>query len=53
MADRMTPRIPMKTRNVRAPDKLWDAAHAAAVQRGENLSEEIRKFLERYIKGDK
>jgi hypothetical protein len=30
-------------------DELWRAAHAKADERGEILSEEIRKFLERYV----
>ena len=49
----MSPRIPMKIRNIRVPDKVWDDAQAAAEERGENLSEEVRKFLERYAKGRK
>jgi hypothetical protein len=30
------------------PDKLWDAAKAKADERGETVSEAVRKFLERY-----
>jgi len=40
----------MKARALRVPDALWEAAQAAADARGEILSEEIRKFLERYAK---
>ena len=40
----------MKTRNLRVPDALWSAAQSTADARGEVLSEEIRKFLERYAK---
>ena len=43
----------MKTRNVRVSDKDWAAAQQAADERGENLSEEIRKFLVQYGKGEK
>jgi hypothetical protein len=46
----MSPRIPMRSRNIRVPDKLWDAAQTKADERGDNLSAEIRKFLERYVK---
>lgn len=49
----MSPREPMKARSIRASDRLWDEAQAAADARNEVLSEEIRKFLERYIKGAK
>lgn len=31
------------------PDDLWEAAHETAAERGENLSEVIRKFLEQYV----
>jgi hypothetical protein len=37
-------------RVVRVPDQLWHAAQAKAADRGEVLSEEIRKFLERYVR---
>lgn len=43
-------RPPMKSRVVRVPDKLWEAALARAEERGEHLSEAIRKFLERYTR---
>jgi len=43
-------RPPFKVRTIRVPDKLWAAALAKADQRGETLSVEIRKFLERYAK---
>lgn len=38
----------MKVRGIRIPDKVWEAAMQASIERDENLSEEIRKFLERY-----
>jgi hypothetical protein len=37
-------------RTVRVSEELWLAAQAKAEARGEVLAEEIRKFLERYIK---
>jgi hypothetical protein len=40
----------MKIRNIRTTERQWSAAQAAAEKRGENLSEEVRKFLERYAK---
>lgn len=46
----MSPREPMKARSIRASDRLWDEAQAVADARNEILSEEIRKFLESYIK---
>ena len=39
-----------RPRSVKVEDELWTAALAKADQRGEVLSEEIRKFLERYIR---
>lgn len=45
----MSPRKPMKPRSIRA-GKEWEDAVAAADERGENLSEEIRKFLVQYGK---
>lgn len=35
-------------RAIRVPEELWQAALAKAEARGENLSVEVRKFLERY-----
>ena len=40
----------MKPRALRVSDALWQAAQDAADARGEILSEELRKFLERYAK---
>lgn len=42
------PKTPQRT--IRIPDKTWEAAKAAAERRGDNLSEVIRKSLERYVK---
>ena len=44
------PRQPMPLRSVRVSDPVWIAAQAKAVERNENLSEVIRKALERYAK---
>lgn len=46
-----TPGTPRRT--IRVPDALWDAAQAKAVERGENLSDAIRKALERYVRRNK
>jgi hypothetical protein len=40
----------MRARALRVSDELWQAAQATADTRNEVLSEEIRKFLERYAK---
>jgi hypothetical protein len=37
-------------RNVRIPDELWDAALAKAEAEGTNVSEVLRKYLERWVK---
>ena len=44
----MNPRQPMPLRSVRVSDAVWIAAQAKADERNENLSEVIRKALERY-----
>lgn len=38
----------MKNRVIRVSDRVWDAAKAKADQKGEAVSEAVRKFLERY-----
>jgi predicted HicB family RNase H-like nuclease len=38
-------------RNVRVADDLWHAAMSKALDRGETLSEVIRRALEKYVKG--
>jgi antitoxin component of RelBE/YafQ-DinJ toxin-antitoxin module len=43
-----TPGTPRRT--IRVSDDLWEAAQATADEFGENLSDEIRKFLERYTR---
>jgi hypothetical protein len=39
----------MVPKAVRVPDELWKAAQTKADERGEYLSEVIRKALERYV----
>ena len=46
----MTPRQPMPLRSVRVSEAVWTAAQTKADERGENLSEVIRKALERYAR---
>ena len=43
-------REPMKSRVIRVPDKLWNAARKRADERDETVSEAVRKFLERYTR---
>lgn len=52
MADKPKPktRQPMRLRTVKAPDELWEAAQAKAAERGETVSDVIRRSLERYAK---
>ena len=49
----MTPRPPRRPRSVKVEDELWEAAKAKAEERGDVLSEEIRKFLQRYVRSTK
>lgn len=37
------------TRSLRVPDELWHAALATAHNRGETLTDVMRKALERYV----
>lgn len=39
----------VKLRNVPVADDLWDAAKARAAERGESLSEVIRRALRAYV----
>ena len=41
---------PMKSRVIRIPDALWEKARARADEKGETVSEAVRKFLERYTR---
>jgi hypothetical protein len=49
----MSKRPPMVNHSYKAPRALVTAAHAKADERGENLSDEIRKFLQRYVRRTK
>jgi antitoxin component of RelBE/YafQ-DinJ toxin-antitoxin module len=42
------PRTP--NRAVRVPDDLWEEAQRVAADRGEPLSEAIRRFLREYVR---
>lgn len=42
------PKTPMHS--FRCPDELWDAAKAKADERGETVTDVLRKALERYVK---
>lgn len=42
------PRTPI--RGVRVPDDLWKEAQKVAAARGETVSDEVRRALERYVK---
>jgi len=42
-------RDPKRPRSVKVSDELWRAAQAKADERGEYLSEVIRRALERYV----
>ncbi|MFK5691272.1 YlcI/YnfO family protein [Ornithinimicrobium sp. LYQ92] len=42
------PETPQRT--IRIPDDVWTAAKEAAAERGENLSDVIRKALVRYVR---
>ena len=44
------PKEPMKSRVIRIPDALWEAAKVRADEKGETVSEAVRKFLERYTR---
>lgn len=46
----MMPRQPMGNRVIRVSDSLWAKAKMRADERGETVSEAVRKFLERYVK---
>lgn len=42
------PRPGTKAHNIRLEDDLWEAAKQRAAERGETVSEAVRKFLIRY-----
>ena len=41
---------PMVQRVLRVPAPLWEAAKRRADEKGETVSEAVRKFLERYVR---
>ncbi len=44
------PKEPMKSRAIRVPTALWAQALKRADEKGETVSEAVRKFLERYVR---
>lgn len=42
------PKTPHRT--IRISDELWQAAQAKAAERGETLTDVLRRSLERYVK---
>ena len=44
------PRPSNPARAVRIEDELWEAAKKRAAERGETVSDAIRRFLERYTR---
>jgi hypothetical protein len=44
------PKEPMEKVSLRVPRALWKRAKVRADERGENVSEAVRKFLERYTR---
>lgn len=44
------PKTPI--RGVRVPDELWEAARATAEERGETVSDVVRRALEAYVARD-
>jgi antitoxin component of RelBE/YafQ-DinJ toxin-antitoxin module len=38
------------TRAIRVEDRLWQRAQARAAEKGETVSDAVRRFLERYAK---
>lgn len=43
------PKPRMVMRSLRVPEKLWEAAKAKADEREENISDVVRRALERYV----
>ena len=44
------PRKDNPARGIRVPDDLWHRAKVRADEKGETVSEAVRKFLERYAR---
>lgn len=53
LTESVTPRLPMVRATFRVPPLLWLEAQRKAEERGDVLSEEIRKFLQRYVRSTK
>lgn len=45
-----SPRPGVKGRNVRVSDDLWEAAKIRAAERGETVTDVLRRALERYTR---
>lgn len=44
------PNAKMPLRAIRVPDELWRAAQSKAAEKGESVSDVLRRALERYVK---
>ena len=44
------PRKDNPARAIRIPEELWEKARKRADEKGETVSEAVRKFLERYVR---
>ena len=44
------PRKDVRPRSIKVSDDLWAKAKARADEKGETVSEAVRKFLERYVR---
>lgn len=44
------PRKDNPARAIRVPDDLWEKAKARAEEKGESVSEVVRRALERYVR---
>lgn len=44
------PRQGVKPRSIKVHDDLWHKAQEKAAEKGETVSEAVRKFLERYVR---
>ena len=49
----MTPPPGTRLRNVRVADGLWEAAKAKAAERGETLSDVVRRALREYVEDER
>ncbi len=44
------PREGVKPRSIKVSDELWDRAKERAAEKGETVSEVLRRALERYVR---